>query len=488
MKDVVIIGGGVVGTAIAYELGKYNLDVVLLEKGDDVASGTTKANSAIIHAGYDAKPGTLKAKLNVRGNFLFSKICEELDVPFKRIGSLVLAFNDEEIKEIENLLERGKINGIPQIEIIGKEDILKMEPNVNKEVKAALFAKTAGIICPYELAQAFGENAFLNGVEFKFNSPVIGIEKLKDGFIVKTTHEDIHARFIINAAGVYADEIARMANAEEYKIIPRKGEYLLFDKSVGNIVNKVLFPTPTKISKGILVSPTVDGNFFIGPNSNNQESKEDTSVTLEGIEEIIKGAQRLVPNIPLKSVITSFAGIRAVAETDDFVINASQKVKGFINAGGIQSPGLSAAPAIAEMVIEILKDEGLQLNYKQNYICGRPKKFRFRELTNEQRKKLIEENPDFGHIVCRCETVTKAEIIDAIRRPLGAKSLDAVKRRTRAGMGRCQGGFCSPRIAEILSKELNIEQTQVTKFGPGSEILKGRVKEFEIEGGGHLAE
>ncbi|MCG0275404.1 MAG: NAD(P)/FAD-dependent oxidoreductase [Thermosediminibacteraceae bacterium] len=484
MVDVVIIGGGVVGCMIARELSRYQLKTVLLEKEDDVASGTSKANSAIVHAGYDPKPGTLKAKLNVRGNPLFDKICSELDVPFKRIGSLVVSLTEEEDRVLEELLERGKKNGVPGLKIINREELLKMEPNVNKKARAALYAPTAGIICPYELTIALAENACQNGVEIKLNSKVVGIKVVNNGELaVMTPTETIHTRYVINAAGLYADEISKMAGAEEYRITPRKGEYLLFDKRFGNIVNRIIFPTPSKISKGILVCPTVDGNFFIGPNSNDVTEKDDVAVTPEGIEEIIKGAQKLVPELPLNHVITSFAGLRAVSDTDDFIIGASKKVRGFINVGGIQSPGLSAAPAIAEMVLEILKEEGLSLKEKRDYNPERPRVYKFRQMNNEERRELIRKNPAYGRVICRCETVTEGEIIDAIRRPVGARSLDAVKRRTRAGMGRCQGGFCSPRVIEILSRELGISPLEITKCGCGSEILKGRTKEF-IETGG----
>jgi len=479
VTDVVIIGGGVVGCMIARELSRFDLSVVLLEKEEDVASGTSKANSAVIHAGYDAKPGTLKAKLNVRGNALFDKICDELDVPFKRIGSLVVAIREDDMKELKKLLERGRANGVYPLKIIGKKELFELEPNINSRAYAALHAPTAGIINPFELTIALAENAVQNGVTIRFNSPMIDIKVCDDGMMrVKTPHETFQSRFVVNAAGLFADEISRMAGAEDYTITPRKGEYLLFDRRCGDIINMVIFPTPTKVSKGILVCPTIDGNFFIGPNSNDIKDKHDTSVTSEGIDEIIKGAKRLVPELPLESVITSFAGLRAVSNTNDFIIEASRKVKGFINVGGIQSPGLSSAPAIAEMVVEILQEEGLTLKEKSNFNSRRNRIYPFRELDDEERKELIKRNPAYGHVVCRCETVTEGEIVDAIRRPVGARSLDGIKRRTRAGLGRCQGGFCSPRVVKILSRELGISPLKVTKCGPGSEILKGRTKDF----------
>lgn len=488
MEDVVIIGGGVVGCCIARELSRYKLRVTLVEKENDVAEGTSKANSAIIHAGFDATPGTLKAKLNVLGSRMYPQLCEELEVPFKQNGSLVVAVGEEESKNLDLLFKKGLQNGVKDLSIIGKDKLLEMEPNLSSNVTAALYAPTAGIVCPYEFTIAMAENASINGVNFIFNAAVEDIIRTKDNaFILKTSKENIKTRYIVNAAGLYADEVSKMAGAEEYTITPRKGEYLIFDKDYGDLVTKTIFPTPTKISKGILIAPTVDGNVFVGPNSNNIEDKDDVSVTDMGIDEITSGGKKLVPNLPLKNIITSFAGLRAVSNTNDFIIEASKKVKGFINVGGIQSPGLSAAPAIAEMVVNILEDEDLELEIKKDFNPHRPKKFRFRDLDNDMRKKLIKQNPAYGHIVCRCETVTEAEIIDAIRRPVGARSVDAVKRRTRAGMGRCQGGFCSPRVVEILSRELGVSPLDITKKGPGSEFLKGNIKEFlEAEGGvGH---
>jgi len=481
MYDAAIIGGGVTGCMMARELSRYDIKVILLEKEEDVACGTSKGNSAVIHAGFDAKPGTWKARMNVRGNVLYPGLCQELDVPYINNGSLVVAVDDGEMKILEKLLNQGKVNGVPGLEIIGHDELMKMEPNLNPAAKAALYAPTGGIICPYEFTIALAENASQNGVEFRFDSPVTEITGESGCFIIKTPHESIRSRFIINAAGLFADEISRVAGAEEYTITPRKGEYLVFDKKFGGLINKVLFPTPSEISKGILVCPTVDGNIFIGPNSNDIEDKTDVGVTREGIEEIIDGGKKLVPDLPLSGVITSFAGLRAVSNTNDFIIEASKKVKGFINVGGIQSPGFTSSPAIAETVMEILKEEGMDLREKADFVPTRPKKYRFREMDNLARQRLIQENPAFGHVICRCETVTEAEIVDAVRRPLGAKSLDGVKRRTRAGMGRCQGGFCSSRVVSILARELGVDPLEITKSGKGSEILKGRYKEFILE-------
>jgi glycerol-3-phosphate dehydrogenase len=488
MEDMVIIGAGITGCSIARELSRYDLNITVVEKEEDVACGTSKANSAIVHAGFDAAPGTWKAKLNVEGNKLYPALCEELDVPLVMNGSLVVAVTEEEEKALEELLERGKINGVKYLSIIGKDELHAMEPNLSPNARAALNAPTGGLVCPYELTIALAENANQNGVKFLLNAPVIDIEVLEDSsFLVKTPKGSIRSKYVINAAGLFADEISKMAGAEEYSITPRKGEYLIFDKHFGNLVSKAIFPTPTKISKGILVCPTVDGNIFIGPNSNNIEDKNDTSVNPPGIKEIIEGGKKLVPDLPLKNIITSFAGLRAVSNTNDFIIEASKKVRGFINVGGIQSPGLTSAPAIAIMVREILQEQGVTLKEKPDFIPQRPKKVRFRELDNKERSKLIEQNPAFGHVICRCETVTEAEIIDAIKRPVGARSIDAVKRRTRAGMGRCQGGFCSPRVLEIIARDLGIAPLEITKKGPDSNMLVARIKEFlQVEGGDNI--
>ncbi|MGQ9779622.1 MAG: NAD(P)/FAD-dependent oxidoreductase [Bacillota bacterium] len=484
MEDVVIIGGGVIGCAVARALSRYELKITLIEKEEDVAAGTSKANSAVVHAGFDAKPGTWKARMNVRGNALYPALCRELDVPFKRLGSLVVALEEEEISVLVELLERGRQNGVEGLAIVGREELLRLEPNLNPRALAALYAPTAGIVCPYELTVALAESAYINGVKFFLDTMVTGV-KVEAGTVkgVETTRGLIPARFVVNAAGLYADEISRLAGAEEYTITPRKGEYLLFDKTCGALVRHSLFPTPSPVSKGIMVCPTVDGNLFIGPNARDVQDKTDLRVTTAGIEEIIAGGRKLVPNLPLGETITSFAGLRAVAETDDFVIGASRRVKGFINVGGIQSPGLASAPAIAEMVVAILREEGLALVEKENFVPGRPVKHRFRELSAPKRQELIEGNPAWGRVVCRCELVTEAEVVEAIRRPPGARSLDGVKRRTRAGMGRCQGGFCSPRVLAILARELGVDPLEVTKCGGGSEILKGRTKEFLLEGG-----
>jgi glycerol-3-phosphate dehydrogenase len=476
MFDVIIVGAGVIGCGIARELSKYNLKVCVLDKGEDVSIGTSKANSAIVHAGFDAKPGSLKGKLNIKGNAMFDKLAKELDFPFKRIGSLVLCFNEEDLKDLEKLKEQGEQNGVLGLEIIRKEKLREMEPNISEQVVAALHAPTGGIVCPYEMTIALAENAYKNGVEFKFEMEVEAIEKGNNGYIVKTNKEELAAKLIINAAGLHSDEINNMVSANKIHIIPRKGEYCLFDKAVGDMINRTIFQLPSKMGKGILVTPTVDGNMLIGPNALDIEDKYDLTTSELGLAEIVQKARRSVKEIPMNQVITSFSGLRAHSDKDDFIIGEAEDVENFINVVGIESPGLSSAPAIAEMVEKIVIDKLSPEKYEGfNPIRkGIPK---FREMNNEERKEIIAKIPQYGKIVCRCETVTEGEILDAIRRPLGAKDLDGVKRRTRAGMGRCQAGFCSARILNILARELNVDLIEITKFGGNSTLLVGKNKQ-----------
>lgn len=476
MYDVAIIGAGVVGCAIARELSKYKIKVCVLEKEGDVASGTSKANSAIVHSGYDAKPGTLKGRLNARGNMLFDELSSELDFHFKRNGSLVLAFHNDDISNLEELLLRGQSNGIQGLKILTKQEVLDLEPNVSEEVKAALYAPSGGITCPYEMTWALAENAAANGVKIFLENEVKRLKKVDDGtFLISIEEGEIQSKYVINAAGLYADDISKSIGAEDFDIRPRKGEYVLLDKEVGGLVRHTLFCVPGIMGKGILVTPTVDGNLLLGPNAHDIMDKMDTSTSDSGLNEVIAGAIRTIPSVPVRTVITSFAGLRAISG-DDFIIEESNKVKGFINVAGICSPGLTAAPAIAEYVREILEAAGLNLVKNQKFNPKRTAIPRFRELDNKSREELIKKNPLFGRVICRCEMVTEAEIVEAIRRPCGATNVDAVKRRVRAGMGRCQGGFCSPRVVDILSRELGIPLTEVTKSGRGSYILSGTTR------------
>ncbi|TDT61368.1 NAD(P)/FAD-dependent oxidoreductase [Fonticella tunisiensis] len=474
MIDVIVIGAGITGTAIARELSKYQIDVMVVEKSYDIANGATKANSGIVHAGYDAKEGTLKAKLNVMGNEMYEDLCKELDVDFIRNGSLVIAFSDEEMKHVEKLYERGIRNGVKELEIIDGEQLRKIEPNISENAVGALHAKTGGIVSPYELAIALAEIAFQNGVKFQFQTEVRNIKRREDYFIVETSRGNIEAKYVVNAAGLFADEINRMLGGKEFRIIPRKGEYCLLDKTQGKHVKNTIFQVPTSKGKGILVSPTVHGNLLLGPNAVEIYEKDDTSTTFEGLDEVIKGAQRSVRNINLRDVITSFTGVRATPDTGDFIINSPSK--GAVNAAGIESPGLTSAPAVALMVLDLLREQGLILNKKENFNPKRVKPRRFIDMNQEEKEQALKENKLYGRVICRCEHITEGDIINAIYRPLGARTVDGVKKRLRAGMGRCQGGFCMPRVVEILARELKVEPEEILKAGEGSKILTGRTK------------
>ncbi|GMQ56481.1 NAD(P)/FAD-dependent oxidoreductase [Vallitalea sediminicola] len=474
--DISIIGAGVTGSLIARNLSKYDLKVCLLDKESDVAMGTSKANSAIVHAGYDAKPGSLKAKLNVRGNEIMGEIAKELYVPFKRIGSFVIAFDDDDMEQIKMLYDFGVKNNVPDMKILNKKEIREMEPNMSEEVIGALHAPTAGIVCPYELTLAAAENAVDNGVELILDCAIKDINKVDDKFELETTKGKIVSKYVINAAGLYCDNISAMVGDNSFKINPRKGEYLLLDKRQGDIINKVVFQPPTVMGKGILVTPTVDGNLLLGPTAENILDKEDIATTSIGLDKVIEGAIKSIPSVNTRDVITSFAGLRASSSVGDFVIEKSKEIEGLVNVAGIESPGLSAAPAISEYVIEILKSMNIELKEKEDYISTRKPVYRFREMDERERNELIKENPLYGNIICRCETITEGEIVDCIHRSIGARNLDAVKRRTRAGMGRCQGGFCTPRVVDIIARELNIPKEQVTKMGGKSKVLVGKTK------------
>ena len=473
--DIVIIGAGVSGAAISRELSKYQKKVALLDKEPSPAMGTSKANSGIIHGGYAAKHGTKKAEFNVKSRPLFDKVCKELNVSFSRIGSFVVSLNEDDNEKLYQLMENGFKNGITDLEVIeDRNRILRMEPNLNPEVTGVLYCKGAGIISPYGLNLSLVENAIINGVHFHPNSEVIDIKK-NSKFKIKTkSGKEFYSDIVINAAGLYADKISAMIGLDYFKIKPRKGQYVLFDRAAMN-VNHVLFPVPTPISKGIVVSPTVSYNFFVGPNAEDIEDKEDVSCTLDGLKEIIEGGKKLIPKLPLRDIITIFAGLRAVSDNNDFIIENTE-VNGFINVAGIQSPGLSSCLGIAEYVIELIKELGVELPKKKKFIPTIKKPEKFAYLSNQQKDKLIKKDQNYGQIVCRCETITEAEIRAAINSPLPARTLDDIKFRTRAGMGRCQGGFCTSRIIKILSEELGIPPEKITKRGPSSEIIIGHTK------------
>lgn len=476
MYDVIIIGGGVSGTASARELSRYKGKFCLLEKEEDLCCGTSKANSGIVHAGYDAPKGSLMAKLNVLGNEKMENLSRELDFPFKRTGSLVLCFSPEDMPSLQLLYDRGIANGVKNLRILSREEVLEMEPNISDEVYAALYAPTAGIVCPFEMNLAFGENAYENGVEFHFDTEVIRLAKIEEGYRIFTNKGEFETKCIVNAAGVYADKFHNMVSEKKIHITPRKGEYCLLDKSAGTHVSRTVFALPGKEGKGVLVTPTVHGNLLIGPTATDIEEKEGTNTTGNGLAQVIKKAGRNVKNLPLRQVITSFAGLRAHEDRQEFIIEEAADAPGFIDCAGIESPGLTSAPAIGERVAEILREK-LGLEEKENFISKRKGILRPASLSFEERNALIRENPAYGNIICRCEMVTEGEIREAIRRPLGAKSLDGVKRRTRAGMGRCQSGFCSPKVMEILAQELGVDLAEITKAGEGSNLICGTNKD-----------
>ena len=494
--DVVIIGGGVIGCFIARELSRYNLEIVLLEKESDVACGATKANSGQIHTGVGEESGTLKKKLCAEAWPMYDKITEELDVPFKRNGLLVVITKDT-LPKIPSfignfiskyiipyiVIRKGKDVG-DKPRIIKRDELLRMEPNITDRALVAVFMPGYGIICPYKLTIALAENAIQNGTKVLLETEVrdILVEDKKVRGVV-TNRGTIETQFVINAAGIFADEIAEMAGAKEFTIHPRKGSILLFDKEeegyVNHQVSELRFPQDP-YTKGGGVLMTVDGNINWGPTAIEVPDKEDKSVTHEEIEGIFEKYGFIFPNFPKNSVITYFAGLRAATYKEDFFIKASKNIRGFVNVAGIQSPGLTAAPAIAEMVLKILKDAGLKMEEKENFNPVRKASPVFDKLSVEEKKKLIEKNPLYGNVICRCEHVTEGEIIDAIHSPLPALTIDAIKRRTRAGMGRCQGGFCGPRVAAILARELGIPLEKITK-DRNSNMFVGRTKSLLME-------
>ncbi|MHA1194590.1 MAG: NAD(P)/FAD-dependent oxidoreductase [Promethearchaeota archaeon] len=478
--DIIIIGGGVTGCCIARTLAKYDLKIALLEKESDIAAGTTKANSGVVHAGYAAPRDSVRRHLCIKGNKLYTQAAEELNFPFKRIGSFVVALEEEQIKYLEEERKKGIQDGVMGLELIlDKKQIKYMEPNITDDVVGVLHAPTAGIVSPYEMTFALAENAVMNGVKIFTNQEVIRIRHQNYIFKIKTIGNTFESRNIINAAGLNAAKISKMVGLDYFEILPRKGEYILFDRNALHL-NKILFPIPTKVSKGILVCPTVHGNTFVGPNAQNIIDDEDISTTEAGLKEILEGGRRLVPNLPTRASIRNFAGLRAVPNTYDFIIDNTD-VYGFINVAGIMSPGLTSCYAIAEKVVEFLELLGVILKEKEDYNPIRPKPERFKDFTKEEIDEKIKEDPAWGKIICRCETVAEKEILNAIHSPVGATTVDGVKFRCRAGMGRCQGGFCRPRVIEILARELNIPMEEVTKRGEDTYYLIGKTKDLILK-------
>lgn len=469
MYDILIIGAGVSGCACARELSRYDAKILVIDKEDDVCCGTSKANSAIVHAGYDCTPGSLMAKLNVEGNALMGQLAEDLDIPFRRNGSLVICFAEEERPGLEKLLAQGHANGVPDLRIVEHDELLEMEPNLSDEVVAALYAPTGGIICPFTLTIALAENAAANGVEFRFNTAAEDIRRVDGHFVVETSQGPIETKTVINAAGVYADRFHNLFGEKKLHITPRRGDYCLLDRTTQGFVDKTVFPLPGKYGKGILVTPTVHGNTMVGPTAIDVDDPEATNTTAAGIEALTAQGIRSVKNLPMRQVITSFAGLRAHEDGHEFVIGELPEAPGFFDCAGIESPGLSSSPAIGKRLSEEVSSK-LGLVKKEHFIEKRKGVLDPKALSQEEYAALVKEEPTYGNVICRCETVTEGEILDAIRRPLGARSLDGIKRRTRTTMGRCQGGFCSARIMAILARELGISLTAVTKCGPGSQM------------------
>lgn len=466
--DAIVVGAGVVGSAVARELSRRRGNFLVVEKALDVCEGTSKANSAIIHAGFDAEPGTMKAKMNVKGNRMMDQLSEELDIPFKRVGAFVVCFSEEELPKLQELYDRGVKNGVSGMKLLTGDQARTLEPNLSEEVAGALLAETSGIVCPFELTLGMAESAAKNGVEFFFDTQVTGLERNGDGWTLHTSQGDLETRVVVNAAGVHSDELHNLVCEKKLHITPRRGEYCLLDRTAGGHVSHTVFQLPGKYGKGVLVSPTVHGNLLLGPTAKDIEEKEDTATTGAGLAEVLEKSALGVKNIPTRQVITSFSGLRAHEDGDDFVLGES--AEGFFDAAGIESPGLTSAPAIGEYLAGLIAQKlGLPENPEFDPIRkGVPK---LKEMEPEKRAEMIRKNPAYGQIICRCEEVSQGEILDAIHGILGAKTLDGVKRRTRAGMGRCQAGFCSPRVMDLLSKELSLDLTQVRKSGKQSQIV-----------------
>lgn len=472
--DSVIIGGGVVGSAIARELSRYDLSVCLVEKGEDVCSGTSKANSAIVHAGYDAETGSNMARFNVEGNEMMGRLAEELDFEFKRNGSVVLCFDEGDMPNLRKLYDRGIANGVKDMEIISGDEMRKREPNITDDVVGALVAHTGGIVSPFGLTIALAENACVNGVEFKFNTEVVDIKKDEDGYTLITNNGEIYAKTVVNAAGVFSDKIHNMVSDEKIHITARKGDYCLLDKEAGGHVTHTIFQLPSKFGKGILVSPTVHGNLLIGPTAVDIDNKENTATTSEELSDVVKKSAFGVKNIPYRLTITSFAGLRAHEDRHDFILGEVEDAEGFFDAAGIESPGLSAAPAIGVHLAKLVAEK-LDAKEKSNFIAKREGFVKLAEKSFEERAELIKKNPLYGVVVCRCMDVSEGEIVDAINRPIGARSLDGLKRRVHQGFGRCQGGFCTSKAIEILSRETGIPMEKICKNSAGSEMLSHKM-------------
>lgn len=475
--DIVIIGAGAVGSALARELAKYKLDVTVVEKNEDLGGDSSKSNSAIIHTGYDAKPGTLESQLVVAANPMYDKITKDLDIPFSRIGALLPAFTQEQFEQLPALKHKAMLNRVYDIEYLTGEQMLKMEPNLNPEVKGGLYIPRESIIDPFLLCIALAENAADNGVHFLLGTKCTGI-KVEEGAVttVQTTAGDIQTKYVINAAGLYCDEIAGYVGKNDYYVTPRKGQFYILDKNTSCKVGMIILPIPTKITKGKLMCPTIHGNMLVGPTAEDMLDKEDKSTNAAGLESIATDVRKMIPNVNLRDTITQYSGLRAQRNPEGLNIDVYDDLKGYVNISGVRSTGLTGSVAIAKYVVDLMIEGGMHAEFKTDFNPIRKGTPIFAELSNEERAALIAKDPRYGNVICRCETVTEGQICDAIHRTLGARSVDGVKRRLRAGMGRCQGGFCGPRVIEILARELGITPEEVRKNDPGSEMLTGNAR------------
>ena len=477
---IAVIGGGVIGCAVAREMSAFDADLLVIERAADVSEGASKANSGIVHAGHDAVPGTLKAKFNIQGSAMMEAVCKELSVPYQQNGALVLAFHEDQIDTLYELLEQGRRNGVEGLEILNTDQVIALEKYTNPNVKAALHVKTSALASPYELTFALADHAKLNGAEFLFNTHVLKIENADKAFQIKTDHGVIKADIVVNCAGIGAGVLHNQQSDRKVSITPRKGEYYLLDREIRPAFTHTMFQTPTKMGKGILITPTLHEGLLLGPTAMDIEDGLDVSTTADALKAVRQVTTVTWPEESLKTVITTFAGIRAHEEGGDFIVGAVEGVRGAYEAIGIESPGLSSAPAIGQYLAELIADDyHLIKKDTRNPPPAYPKPFA--AMTLEEKEQAYRINPAYGSVVCRCEQITEAEIRAAIRRPVGATTLDGVKRRVRAGMGRCQGGFCSPRVMEILSEELQKDLNQITKSGGSSAILSSRIEDALYE-------
>ena len=475
--DVVVIGAGAVGCAVARELSKYNVKVIVVDKNEDVGGDASKSNSAIIHTGYDASPDTLESKLVVAANPMYDTLCKELDIPFKRIGAILPAFTDEQFEKLPSIKEKAFKNHVYDVEYKSGKELLEMEPNLNKEVKGGLYIPRESIIDPFILVQALAENANANGVDFMLNSKVIDI-KTENGKIksVITENAEIETEYVINCAALHCDDIAKMVGKADYKVVARKGQFYILDKNTSCKVEHIVLPIPTKITKGKLMCPTIHGNMLVGPTAEDQESKVDKSTNVEGLDSISADVRNLVPNVNLRDTITQYSGLRPNRNPEGLHFDMYDDLHGYVNLSGVRSTGITLSVAMGKYVVQQMLFSGANFKLKENFISKRKGIIKFNEQSREVQDKLIKENPLYGKVVCRCESITEAEIVEAIHRPIGARSVDAVKRRVRAGMGRCQGGFCGPKVIEIIARELKIKPEEVNKNNKGSYMVVGKTR------------